>query len=111
MSDMKATSYTAEAYESMRRAYIEKCFELARVKERLDHLISNGVTVQKWIPVSERLPEDGVRVLACGECMVEPIAIAWYYNDFEVWRTDEYTYSPKEVAFWMPLPEPPKECE
>ena len=81
------------------------------VAECVDILISNGVTVQKWIPVSERLPEDGVRVLACGECMIEPIAIAWYYDDFEVWRTDEYTYSPKEVAFWMPLPEPPKECE
>ena len=23
----------------------------------VDYLISNGVTVQKWIPVSERLPE------------------------------------------------------
>lgn len=28
-----------------------------------DYLISNGVTVQKWIPVSERLPEDDSPVL------------------------------------------------
>ena len=28
-----------------------------------DHLIANGVTIQKWIPVTERLPEDGARVL------------------------------------------------
>ena len=32
-----------------------------------DHLIANGVTVQKWIPVSERLPESGVHVLVACE--------------------------------------------
>ena len=32
-----------------------------------DHLIANGVTVQEWIPVSERLPESGVHVLLCCE--------------------------------------------
>lgn len=34
--------------------------------ERLaDHMIASGVTVQEWIPVKDRLPEDGVQVLAC----------------------------------------------
>ena len=28
-----------------------------------DHLIANGVTVQQWIPVAERLPEVGCDVL------------------------------------------------
>ena len=28
-----------------------------------DHLISNGVTVQEWIPVDDRLPEEGESVL------------------------------------------------
>ena len=32
-----------------------------------DHLITNGVTVQEWIPVDERLPESGVHVLICCE--------------------------------------------
>lgn len=32
-----------------------------------DHLIANGVTVQRWIPVSERLPESGVHVLVACE--------------------------------------------
>lgn len=32
-----------------------------------DHLISNGVTFQQWIPVTERLPESGVHVLICCE--------------------------------------------
>ena len=32
-----------------------------------DHLIANGVTLQQWIPVSERLPESGVHVLVACE--------------------------------------------
>ena len=28
-----------------------------------DYLISNGVTFQQWIPVTERLPEEGDRCL------------------------------------------------
>ncbi len=31
-----------------------------------DHLLSNGVTIQKWIPVTERLPESGKIVLVYG---------------------------------------------
>ena len=32
-----------------------------------DHHISNGVTVQEWISVKDRLPENGVHVLLCCE--------------------------------------------
>ena len=32
-----------------------------------DYLISNCVTVQEWISVDERLPENGVHVLICCE--------------------------------------------
>ena len=31
------------------------------VQKAADYLIAHGVTVQKWIPVSERLPEDDKR--------------------------------------------------
>ena len=36
-------------------------------EEIADHLISNGVTVQEWISVKDRLPENGVHVLLCCE--------------------------------------------
>lgn len=32
-----------------------------------DHLIANGVTVQQWIPVTERLPENEAAVLILAE--------------------------------------------
>ena len=30
-----------------------------------DYLVKNGVTVQEWIPVNDRLPEDQEEVLVC----------------------------------------------
>ena len=35
--------------------------------EIADKLITNGVTVQEWISVDDRLPENGVHVLLCCE--------------------------------------------
>lgn len=35
------------------------------IEKLADHLISNGVTVQSWIPVTERLPEPEQEVLVC----------------------------------------------
>lgn len=33
----------------------------------VDHLIANGVTIQRWIPVTERLPESGKHVMVACE--------------------------------------------
>ena len=60
---------------------------------------------QKWIPVTERLPEESDDYLAyCGE--YDGICVL-YYEILETkgkWRSKW-----KEVAHWMPLPTPPKE--
>ena len=44
-----------------------------------DHLISHGVTVQEWISVDDRLPEDGGRVLAAHDDGVVRIGICRGY--------------------------------
>ena len=93
-----------------------------------DHLISNGVTVQEWVPVTKRLPqEDGaylvtivtinsfneykyidIRSFAKDGEMVNEYELAgqknvWYYHD------SEWGYiSTDSVTHWMPLPQPPK---
>ena len=41
--------------------------DIARNMFVVDFMIGNGVTVQEWIPVTERLPESGVHVLLCCE--------------------------------------------
>ena len=62
-----------------------------------DHLIANGVTVQNWIPVTERLPEVRVPVLVYdGE-----------YVDGREFYDLSYV-SKYGITHWMPLPDPPK---
>ena len=80
-----------------------------------DHLISNGVTVQEWIPVTERLPDTAERVLVCKTWLGRVYKPVYgYYQDFPnqkgCWYvlTDEGYYPQREVTHWMPLPEPPK---
>ena len=58
----------------------------------------------RWIPVSERLPEDGTEVFVYLFDRPSPYIAwiedtHWYTDDFEVEREDE------PIA-WMPLPEP-----
>ena len=102
--------------------------EIAHAEAVADYLIDNGVTVQKWIPVTERLPEeDGEYLVWFGRNMFEHYAEVrhfakdgetvdeydlhheknvWYYYD------SEWGYvACRNVTHWMPLPEPPKEGE
>ena len=67
----------------------------------------------KWIPVTERLPEDDEIVLIA--CKIGKMFVGYHKHLFpgcEVWRiltardsTKKITYT---VTHWMPLPEPPK---
>ena len=84
-----------------------------------DHLIANGVTVQKWIPVSERLPENDYRKhwkerhyylvrLQYGQMRTA----RYGYKKYDWWVDSHDCVLSKEhhteVTHWMPLPEPPK---
>ena len=42
--------------------------------EFADYLIQNGITVQEWISVKDRLPEENEYVMIwCGECQIARI--------------------------------------
>ena len=75
-----------------------------------DHLIANGVTVQKWISVKERLPEGRSFIVKdtdgyVGEAYLRDGKIYWMCDDCEdFWRD----VKPVDVTHWMPLPMPPK---
>ena len=68
-----------------------------------DHLIANGVTVQQWIPVTERLPEKMQKVITVSDTGYMDVD---YVDKFGVWIGDVVRFC--KVTHWMPLPEPPK---
>ena len=64
---------------------------------------------QQWIPVTERLPEPGERVLATDGGFVGEL----YVNSRGQWRrynvNDHSLLMALDILWWMPMPEPPKE--
>ena len=61
----------------------------------------NGVTVQEWISVNDRLPEQGeeaICIAADGDMMIGK------YTEWG-WMFPCYF---EELTHWMPIPEPPK---
>ena len=73
-----------------------------------DKLISNGVTVQEWISVDDRLPEDGARVLVTHDDGVVRIGICRGGFPAVMSKKHEKAFGLAEVTHWMPLPQPPK---
>ena len=83
--------------------YFDSCLELIA-----DHLIAHGVTVQEWISVDDRLPEEKVNCIVHYQhayCDNDDYwAIGFCFYDGEKFRLDP-AY---KVTHWMPIPEPPK---
>lgn len=61
---------------------------------------------QRWIPVTERLPENERTVLiSWGAVGFKAVQAGAYYPDSGAWSMYGHTVN---VTHWMPLPEPPK---
>lgn len=88
-----------------------------------DNMIANGVTVQEWIPVTERLPERDKEVLLIVHgwedrlyytgCLHRQEAERSWLTGIESkasdWKIWGFSYLREPiVTHWMPLPNPPK---
>ena len=64
---------------------------------------------QRWIPVSERLPDDGSDILAYCDDGEESRIVACNYDN-GVWFDCVFNTLMiiKNITHWMPLPKPPK---
>lgn len=101
-----------------------------RIEKTADHLIANGVTVPRWIPVTERLPEEHESIfvkfwltdlwipgmyITTSDTVIALILCEDGIKRVNTMRTTDGKwnlkgiYGAKEVTHWMPLPEPPKE--
>lgn len=65
---------------------------------------------QRWIPVTERLPEDGFEVLVYTDRYGGRHEFAYYVPRLGAWYQNCALLIPN-VTHWMPLPKPPKECD
>ena len=78
--------------------------DFAEAVETVLEMLKNGVTIQKWIPVTERLPEKyntEVLVYTDKGCVMTANYEKDYFINTEAWITPVVTH-------WMPLPEEPK---
>ena len=84
-----------------------------------DYLITNGVTVQEWISVDDRLPDkDGCYIVtacdegcSCGDGIwYDTVVIeAEYYKGEWSWNENGTEYDITVlVTHWQPMPNPPK---
>lgn len=73
------------------------------VTKAVDILKKNLSVTDRWIPVTERLPDYHSDVLVLDACGCE---VAWLMDDGK-WSITLISDYP--VTHWMPLPEPPKE--
>lgn len=76
-----------------------------------EELMAEGVTVQKWISVKDRLPEADAGKVLCITKFGHYKILQWI-ETFDCW-SDPYgidftNFRNGYVAYWMPLPQPPK---
>lgn len=86
-----------------------------RIEAQAKEIEKLRAQLPRWIPVEERLPEYGVRVLATDMYEGDDYTGIWTREEYEdeadgCWYDDHgWWHASDDVTHWMPLPEPPKE--
>ena len=65
--------------------------------------------MHEWISTAERLPKFGVPVLVAREKEKGQLTVEQGTLGVNGWW-HVYGTNVKKVAYWMPMPQPPKEC-
>ena len=102
---------------------IGSMFTTEFIEDIVSHLIANGVTVQEWISVDDRLPSDeqdvlviahgwGGRLVYVGSHKRVEAQKSWLTgitNKSSEWLLWGWSYLKEPmVTHWMPLPKPPE---
>ena len=112
-------NYTREKLIKILRTPIHPHLDADPAEVVAEHLIANGVTVQKWIPVAERLPDNKehdwvlAQVVEDNGFMHIP-KVMEYRQQKNDWFEETYGWLSEHngaftVTHWMPMPDPPEE--
>ena len=93
-----------------KKLYLYDLCDMFEGSEKIaDLLIENGVTVQEWISVKDRLPEAGGYAVCIAKrnpfSRFMPMVARIEKNGWVNPITEQYI---SEVTHWMPMPNPPK---
>ena len=102
-----------ELLESAESAVYWDSSDQSFINKIADHLIANGVTVQRWIPVSESLPKESGRYWVwlkfhVRDRVLECPDVQRFVAELNAFMADGIQSI--DVTHWMPV-EPPKEGE
>ena len=105
------------AYDLSKYVSQSKYFIVDNHMELADHLIANGVTIQKWIPVTDRLPDNKEHDWVLAQVVEDNgythlPKVMEYRQALNDWYEETYGWLSSHnglfvVTHWMPLPEPP----
>ena len=84
-------------------------FDEETVEDIASYLIKSGVTVQEWISVDDRLPEESGYYLVFED--IGRSEVLSYSKKYQAFNAYDDSYSESNVipvTHWMPMPNPPK---
>jgi hypothetical protein len=56
-----------------------------------------------WIRPQDQMPEEGTPVLITD--VLGRQIVAWWRPTHDMWYSENYSWFPREVTYWMPIPE------
>ena len=110
MSDREKLFNLFHEHNASYVTFCDSCFsdtpeELnSKMYDLAEHLLSNGATFRKWIPVSQCLPEPFCDVLIYDATF--QMVVMGYITQHKEWIG---VCMKNDITHWMPMPEPPKE--
>ena len=113
LSEAVLLKIAADLIEQLQQELIDERYRHDRLQ---DFCVAQGEELsklkaqQRWIPVAQRLPEDGFEVMVYTDRYGGRHEFAYYVPRLGAWYQNCALLFPN-VAHWMPLPEPPEEGE
>ena len=85
---------------------LQNAYEEGYKQGRYDEMVETEMSLLKWIPVSEKLPEKNGWYLITVYGYEHIVDMFWYYHESNQWNG---VSDLEKVVAWMPLPAPYRE--